>query len=48
MADFAEEKEERGKVVDDLGQNPLMEKTHFWGFAMYDHHHAHMFWLSGW
>ena len=26
MADFAEEKEERGKVVDDLGQNPLMEK----------------------
>ena len=26
MADFAEEKE-RGKVVDDLGQNPLMEKV---------------------
>ena len=31
MADFAEEKE-RGKVVDDLGQNPLMEKNLFLGF----------------
>ena len=58
MADFAEEKE-RGKVVDDLGQNPLMEKNRFWGFAMLpvvsswtasngnDHHHLHIFWLSG-